>query len=261
MLGTPNMGSPCADVMNTAFETLGKNVEAVRQLRQDVAAEFNRVYLNRKGVKFSVLAGDPLPVMCKTLVWNDGVVPVPSAIWQIGDNAKSKSLHTDLTGTADFSAFVKPRLAIGPKGNHNPEAPQMPRGAVSEYAPDQSRDVSGARDLLMNGMFGSNGTPGGIFARAQRIAPGQSVEIDIPVEAATNFGLTFMAAPSMSVTLFDDKGTVAGKNLAGSPEARGMFRSIYIDKPVTNGTWKVRVENTGTMELEIVLTTWANAVR
>ncbi|HLM61270.1 MAG TPA: hypothetical protein VK308_10730, partial [Pyrinomonadaceae bacterium] len=35
-LGTPNMGSPCGDVMSTTFDLLGKNVEAVRQLRQDV---------------------------------------------------------------------------------------------------------------------------------------------------------------------------------------------------------------------------------
>ncbi|HKP68016.1 MAG TPA: alpha/beta hydrolase, partial [Pyrinomonadaceae bacterium] len=100
MLGTPNMGSPCADVMNTTFEALGKSVEAVRQLRQDVAVEFNRVNVNRKGVKFSVLAGDPLPTMCKTVTWNDGVVPVASAIWKIADHAKSKNLHTDLTGTS-----------------------------------------------------------------------------------------------------------------------------------------------------------------
>jgi hypothetical protein len=36
------MGSPCGDVMRATFEFLGKNVEAVRQLRQDVAAEFNK---------------------------------------------------------------------------------------------------------------------------------------------------------------------------------------------------------------------------
>lgn len=261
MLGTPNMGSPCADVMNTAFETLGKNVEAVRQLRQDVAAEFNRVYLNRKGVKYSVLAGNPLPTMCKSIVWNDGVVPVPSAKWQIADNAESTSLHTDLTGTSDFSAFVKPRLAIGPKGNHDPEAPQAPRGAISEYEPEHPRNMSGARDLLMNGMFGSAGTSGGVFAKAQKIAPGQTAELEIPVEAAQNFGLTFMAAPSVSVTLVDNQGAVMGKNLAGSPESRGLFRSIYVDTPVGHGTWKLRVENTGTMELEIVLTTWADAVK
>ena len=148
MLGTPNMGSPCADVMNTAFETLGKNVEAVRQLRQDVAAEFNRTVTNRKGVKFSVLAGDPLPVMCKTYVWNDGVVPVPSAIWQIKDNAKSKNVHTELTGTADFSAFVKPRLAIGPKGNHLPEAPEAP--TLSNY---QGGLSDGDAGLLWEGIM------------------------------------------------------------------------------------------------------------
>jgi hypothetical protein len=75
-------------------------------------------------VKFSALAGNPLPTMCKEVVWNDGVVSVQSAKWTIADTAETKSIHTDLTGTADFSQFVKPRLAIGPKGNHNPEAPQ-----------------------------------------------------------------------------------------------------------------------------------------
>src|SRR5687767_13391582 len=52
MLGTPNMGSPCADVMDSTFEVLGKTVEAVRQLKPSVVAEFNRVTTNRKGVKF-----------------------------------------------------------------------------------------------------------------------------------------------------------------------------------------------------------------
>jgi hypothetical protein len=259
--------------MNTAFETLGKNVEAVRQLRQDVAAEFNRVYLNRKGVKFSVLAGDPLPVMCKTLVWNDGVVPVPSAIWQIGDNAKSKSLHTDLTGTSDFSNFVKPRLAIGPKGNHNPEAPQAPQlpqypgqiGAFEAETSSMSRlygaryAIQGASDDVLRPETQEGSA--GIFAKAQKIAPGQTIEIDIPVAAAQNFGLTFMAPPSISATLVDNKGAVVGKNTAGSPESRGIFRSIYFDKPVTAGSWKLSVENTGPMELEIILTTWSNAVR
>jgi hypothetical protein len=70
-----------------------------------------------------------------------------------------------------------------------------------------------------------------------------------------------MAAPSISVTLLDDKGAAVVKNLSTSAEARGIFRSIFVNKPVTNGAWKVRVENTGAMELEIVLTTWSNAGR
>lgn len=278
MLGTPNMGSPCADVMNTTFETLGKNVEAVRQLRQDVSAEFNRVYLNRKGVKFSVLAGNPLPVMCKTLVWNDGVVPVPSAIWQISDNAQSKSLHTDLTGTSDFSSFVKPHLAIGPKGDHKPAVnvpgagggtPGLARVSpmLSENTVALARTANGeVMASLFPRLYGARefdvatleapDEPARPFAKAQTIAPGQTVDVEIPVESAQNLGITFMAAPSISVTLLDDKGAVAGKNLSTSPEAKGIFRSIFVGKPVTSGTWKLRVENTGAMELEIVLTTW-----
>ena len=105
MLGTPNMGSPCADVMNSTFEFLGKNVEAVRQFRQDVAAEFNQVNTNRKGVKFSVLAGNPLPTICKQIVWNDGVVPVPSAIWKIKDNAFIKECSHGLDRNGRFFKF------------------------------------------------------------------------------------------------------------------------------------------------------------
>jgi Putative serine esterase (DUF676) len=261
MLGTPNMGSPCADVMNFAFEITGKNVEAIRQLQPSVLEDFNKVNVNRKGVKFSVLAGNPLPVMCKTLVANDGVVPVPSAIWKIRDNAASKNLHTELTGTADFSAFVKPRLAIGPKGNHNPEMPEMPNqtgenrnsfGAVFTNAAYKSESQITNYTLQNFDLRPS-------FAKALKLAPKQSVEIEIPVEAASNFGLTFMADANISATLYDDKGVIAGKNLAKTPEANGWFRSIYVQKSVTNGTWKLKLENTSDKELEAIIATWSNA--
>jgi triacylglycerol esterase/lipase EstA (alpha/beta hydrolase family) len=257
MLGTPNMGSPCADVMNTTFEALGKNVEAVRQLRQDVTEEFNRVNVNRKGVKFSVLAGDPLPTMCKTITWNDGVVPVQSAIWKIADNAKSKSLHTDLTGTSDFSSFVKPRLAIGPKGNHNPEAPtveQLRGDVVPDY---RETEFTGQR---IYGMRESSIVPQP-FAKSVKLAPKQVVEIELPVTGAANFGVTFMALPTVSASLVDASGTVVGKNLANTPEAGQWFRSIFVDRQVTAGTWKLKVENTSDIESEIILTTWSDAVR
>ena len=263
MLGTPNMGSPCADVMNLAFEMTGKNVEAVRQLRQDVVADFNKVNTNRKGVKFSILAGDPLPVMCKTYVWNDGVVPVPSAIWKIKDNALSKNVHTELTGTSDFSSFVKPRLAIGPKGNHNPEAPELPvysnqtgqRNVNSyfvkaAYKPEISNETSPDEE---------NFKPD--FAKALKLAAKQSTEIEIPVEQTLNFGLTFMASPEVSATLLNEKGVIVGKNLTKTPEANAWFRSIFVEKNVSAGTWKLKLENTSNRELEIILATWSDIVK
>ncbi len=259
MLGTPNMGSPCADVMNTAFEALGKNVEAVRQLRQDVAEEFNRVNVNRKGVKFSVLAGDPLPTMCKSVVWNDGVVPVQSAIWKIKDFAKSKSLHTDLTGTSDFSSFVKPRLAIGPKGNHNPDMSDVMGSIVAPY-PNQMAAwsigrVYGKRDLSFEPLLPNLDTP---FAKSVKVGPKQIVEIEVPVISAATFGVTFMASSDVSAILSNESNVVVGKNLSKTAEAAQWFRSIFYDKPTTAGTWRLKLENTSDREAEVVVTTWSN---
>jgi triacylglycerol esterase/lipase EstA (alpha/beta hydrolase family) len=52
MLGTPNMGSPCADLMGGVFDFFEQPVEAMRQLRPSVVAEFNRQITNRKNVNF-----------------------------------------------------------------------------------------------------------------------------------------------------------------------------------------------------------------
>jgi pimeloyl-ACP methyl ester carboxylesterase len=263
MLGTPNMGSPCADVMDVAFEAFGSRVEAVRQLRQDHAVGFNRVNTARKGVKFSALAGNPLPTMCKSVVWNDGVVSVPSAKWIISDTAESKNIHTDLTGTSDFSSFVKPRLAVGPKGNHNPEAPQ----AIQAYVPDSdgpppsatSRSYGARSWFAVFDTISSESMSVDPFAKQMDVGPGQIVDVEIPVAAAMDFGVTFMADPKLSAALMDTNGNVLGRNASGSPESRGWFRSIYYDKPTLSATWKLRVENTGTQEHRIIVTTWANA--
>jgi pimeloyl-ACP methyl ester carboxylesterase len=268
MLGTPNMGSPCADVMDSTFEVLGKNVEAVRQLKPSVVAEFNRVNTNRKGVKFSVLAGNPLPVMCKTVTWNDGVVPVESAVWTIRDNALSKNVHTDLTGTADFSGFVKPRLAIGPNGDHNPERPEAPQ--LRQFPGQVNRNTDGAATpALVNASYVSRSgfrvdaavdefRPS--FAKELKLAPKQVLELEIPVAAgAANFGVTFMAGALVSATLADERGATRGQNLANSPESRGFFRTIFVDKNVAAGVWKLRLENTGTLEATAVISTWTDA--
>lgn len=275
MLGTPNMGSPCADVMNLAFEITGNNVEAVRQLRPDYLAGFNRINVDRKGVRFSALAGNPLPTMCKSIVWNDGVVPVPSAKWTIADNAESKSIHTDLTGTADFSSFVRPRLSIGPRGDHYPEV-QTPASASSLNL-TKERDRADVASTLTTALFprayGMSTNVNGIastnnlvaydagqpFAKSLKIGGKQTVDIEIPVEAASNFGVTFMADQTVSVSLIDASGAVVDKDLAGSPGSRGWFRSLFYDKPVDAGAWKLRIVNTSDLEHPIILTTWNNA--
>ena len=259
MLGTPNTGSPCADVMDFAFNLTDKSPRVIHDMTTEAMAEFNQRVVSRRGVKFSALAGNPLPTMCKSIVPNDGLVPVPSAIWTIGDHKESSSIHTDLTSTKDFSDFVKPHLAIGPRGDHNP-SPDIPGMG---WLPRSKRQygASFAGDNFEESGFGDSvAVDGGqAFARDLHLAPKQSIEIDVPVEAARNFGLTFMADPNISATLLDASGTVVGSNLAGSPESRSWFRSILCNRPTTAGIWKIRLENTGDKESRIVLTTWKDA--
>lgn len=251
MLGTPNMGSPCADVMDIAFSVTGTTPNAVRELKPDVVAEFNRVVTNRKDVKFSVLAGNPLPTMCKTVAWNDGVVSVESAHWQIADRGLSSSLHTDLTGTKDFSAWVKPHLAVGPKSYKIPDVPVPPTALLTP--------VSKYNGAAAGPFFGPSPVYVEDTGRAATLAAKEVKEIEIPVSAAPDLGITFMADAKISVELVNDKGVVIGKNLAGSPESRPWFRSIYLKAGVTAGTWKLRVTNTGDLERPAYFAIWQNA--
>ncbi|HEX8248629.1 MAG TPA: hypothetical protein VF599_10685 [Pyrinomonadaceae bacterium] len=116
MLGTPNMGSPCADFLYPKYKLLGFEVEALRELQLPVVAAFNNEVTNRKGVKFSITYTDKIPRTCDLKEAGDGVVSKSSAIWQIADVSHSDSLeHTSLTGKEDFMRFVYPRLALGPK--------------------------------------------------------------------------------------------------------------------------------------------------
>ncbi len=200
------------------------------------STDFNKVNINRKGVKFSVLAGNPLPTMCKTVVWNDGVVPVPSAKWKITDNAESKSIHTDLTGTSDFSSFVKPRLAIGPKGNHNPEMPNFP----NQTGQNRQRTISA--HIFINAAYQAEKFQtkirltqiftNPILPKPLKSRRSNRSKSKFPSKQAKNFGLTFMAASEISATLYNEKGEIVGKNLTKTPEANAWFRSIYIDKNV-----------------------------
>ena len=68
-----------------------------------------------------------------------------------------------------------------------------------------------------------------------------------------------MASNEISATLFNEKGVIVGKNLTKTPEANAWFRSIFVDKNVTNGTWKLKLENTSDRELEAIIATWSDA--
>lgn len=38
--------------------------------------------------------------------------------------------------------------------------------------------------------------------------------------------------------------------------SKSLFRSIFIDRPITKGTWKLRLSNEGELESEVILASW-----
>jgi pimeloyl-ACP methyl ester carboxylesterase len=251
MLGTPNMGSRCADMISAPLETAGQSMDALRELRPSVVEQFNAVHTERKGVEFSVLAGNPLPAICYMYDDNDGVVTVPSATWQITDVEQQGVLHTSMTGTEGFASFVKPRVAIGPK-----KAAESVK--LSALASPLNALASGL-DAAEGGRTDAASVKPD-FSQIVKLAPGQTLKVAIPVRDARDFGMTFVAATKVSATLSDDKGAVVGTNLTGKPEASQIFRSLLVDRPVAKATWTLTLQNADEVERQVVLSTWSRPI-
>ena len=269
MLGTPNQGSPCANLMYAAFASKGDKVRALWELSTRQVEKFNQLYTDRRGVRFSALVGKAIPSTCHAPLRGDGVVSIGSARWMIKDWRYSNSLaHTDLTSRADFGAFVFPRLSTGPRGNHDPEIL-----SAGNYSP-QTDDFADASSSAQGDRYGFNSyfqkasfrrekqtdddeqmsdapIEGLTFAGQIKISANQTTEISVPVTDGSRASVIFTAAPNISATLIDASGNIVGKNLADTPESKQMFRTITVDKAITNGTWKLKLENRSTEEVTV----------
>ncbi|HEX2641111.1 MAG TPA: choice-of-anchor X domain-containing protein, partial [Pyrinomonadaceae bacterium] len=257
MLGTPNMGSPCADLADGLLDPLGKRVEALRQLEPGEVAKFNSQTTNRKGVKFSILVGVFTTRTCGTGVPGDIVVPVPSAEWEIGELGYVNRIHTGLTGQQDFEFWVKPHLALGPKKaavgasvaeNNRP-------GFVS--APIRENLMASADLLSILSLTNSqNEAPKVVQSRNLPLKAGESAEM--PVSAAANAanGITFLASSNVTVSLVDGEGETVERVEAGSPESAEIFKSF--DLSGRTGNFTLRFENTGERDESAFAAVWTS---
>ncbi|HKP70131.1 MAG TPA: hypothetical protein VJV05_12660 [Pyrinomonadaceae bacterium] len=270
MLGTPNGGVPCVDVFLGKLGIFNKELRAARELTNDEMINFNRYVVNTGGAKLSALAGNPVPVVCGGLEWNDGFVTVKSAHYGMSDIGQSNDLHHQLTDSKNFGSFVLPHLVTGPKGTYPRPVKNDPTdwrrwqtesgasmsggpgAAVSELLPARESLYSLA-DERPSGASGPNAEAeislGSVvindaWTKELKLEPKQTVELELPVEAAPNLGITFFAQQSVSVSLIDDNGKVVGRSLSTSAFAGTMFRSLFASRPIGAGVWKVRLENT-----------------
>ena len=279
MLGTPNGGVKCVDVFLGKLGMMKAELNAARELTNDEMLNFNRYVVNTGGAKLSALAGNPVPIICGGLDWNDGLVTVRSATFGVADNGQSNDLNYQLVDAKNFGNFVKPHLVTGPKRTY----PIAVKNDPTDWRRWQVADGTGwlgeshhndilaltfldpgprsggpsavAEDAIADDPLGANSS----FSKEVSLKPGETVNIDIQVDPASNLGMTFMVASSVSVSLLDDKGVMAAKSLAGSTYANSLFRSIYFPKPVTGGTWKLRIQNTSSVEQRFVGYTWSIA--
>jgi pimeloyl-ACP methyl ester carboxylesterase len=262
MLGTPNQGSPCADIVNYLFEENGHNqMEAMRELKPIIVRAFNTRVTDRKQVLFSVMAGTPLPFTCHEKVQGDLVVPIQSALYTIPDRGFTTRNHLDMTGKEDFQAFVLPRLAVGPKKARTEfYMSALENNRNENFAAggdvDEKDDRYGFNQYFQKASYkraetveaDNDDSLKNLTTRQKvELQANQTKEIEIPVNDASYAGVVLVATPAVSATLTDASGAILGVSSGGREAVKQLFRTIAVDKKVTKGVWKLKLENLGSI--------------
>lgn len=262
MVGTPNKGTPCSIGVDTIISRFfNKSGEAFREITYNNMQEFNRRIKAHKGAKFYGLVGHGFNKTCHMTTPGDSIVPAGSALWLIKNfkYTPKTSTHDFMLGESENQKIIHQWLAIPPKGNHKPEAEDY-TGSLTDELPEES--------FLKQRNYGAMFRPASFennvrttddediepnFGTGVKLKPNQSTEIEIPVIDGKRMSITFLAPKNVSATLIENNGTIAGKNLAGTPEAANAFRSIDVEKPFQKGTWKLKLESRETEDAEIAV--------
>ncbi len=265
MLGTPNKGVPCAEAFLGKLGLFSEKLQPTKELTDLEITRFNEFVRNTRGTKLSALAGNVVPFICGGYEWNDGFITVESAKHGIADFAYLNDLNPNLVNSRGFGIFVLPHLVTGPDGKYpvpvksdpnNWERWKLDHG--NPYSPryDPKAKIGFSDDKAGN--FSS--TDPQTFMKEIKVSPKQTVEIEVPVETAENFGMSFMADRSVSVSLLDQNGKTVGKNMSDSPFAAVMFRTLFFEQTVTKGIWKLKIENGSDFEQTFIGYGWSVAL-
>jgi hypothetical protein len=238
MLGTPNAGSPCADLFD---------VPLTKELRTDDVARFNQEVTDRRGIPFSVAAGVHVPVTCDTLQAGDDVVPVDSAHTGIDDWQLFEVMHTAMTASPQlFGQFVLPRL----NGTYYPTGGASTAAAATKVAATKAMAAKATTAAAT-----AAHSPQLLQIDPMTLEPGQSTEIPLTVpDSATSAGLGLAAAPLVTVEVLKDGATVA--TLPAAAPLDSLVRTVDLPGPVP-GRYTMRFTNTGDATVQTESSVWA----
>lgn len=225
MLGTPNMGSPCANLVYPV--TSGR--PTLELTPGYVENTFNRLVTNRKGVPFSIVAGTHMEVTCYDPEVGDMVVGLHSALWQIADRGMMNMLHTSMTvSKAMFDGFVRRRLEVGPGGGAT---------AARASAAGRARASSAA---AVTAAARKHVVPQVLATRKLTVRRGRTASVKIAGERKAALDVVLLAPAGVTSELVAPGGAVAASVKAGSPESRAVLRSLR-GSSRRAGRWTLRL--------------------
>lgn len=262
MVGTPNMGTPCSTGIETIYTKIfSKNVPAYNEVAIKNMKAFNERVKARKGTRFSILVGNAFDPNCQMDGPGDGITPNRSAIWTIKQWKFStvRAHHQNQLGHQPNFTQIVNWLAIPPKGDHRPDTDSFMGEAKPRDEFETRRYGAMAADLgALEYAFASTEDSEPDVATGIKLAPETSGDVPIPVKKGSRLSVTFLAPAGVSATLYDDLGKVAGKIIAGTPEAEGNFRTITVKRPFESGTWKLRLDSNEKTEAEIAVVAYVD---
>ncbi len=253
MLGTPNLGSACANPLTALLSPTGVALPAY-ELTPIAASDFNARITNRRGVPFSIFIGDSVPDTCDEGHFGDGVVSVPSARWKISDNRTGLELHTSLTNSAFvFNAWVVPHLALGPDNlARTATAVARPASTHGASAGIFARAAAVSRRPTPRLCVSTAPGPQIIGSQLLSIRRGHSRSVVFNVTSGSKLTITAFSGPGVSSRLTDPRHHARSTISGASPAGRLLFRTVVIRKP-RRGKWRLTLDtsNAGSVPVAV----------
>jgi triacylglycerol esterase/lipase EstA (alpha/beta hydrolase family) len=242
MLGTPNVGSPCASLLG-----INELFPAGFQNTPGQVALFNAQVTNQRGVAFSVLAGDARSFTCSSSEDGDDFVSLTSARYVYTDVSIELGLaHTDMTSSiAAFELFEKPHLIAvpGPLSGVNSNAAGVHAGASSAQAAEQQAISAGS--AVNPTAASSSPSPEILSLESVTIQVAGSTDIQLPISRPQQIGVLLAAPAAVSAQLIDPAGLVVAST-PGSTTSDPDY--LYDLGPVAlpaTGIWTLHLVNNG----------------
>ncbi|WP_311922604.1 InlB B-repeat-containing protein, partial [Microbispora sp. H10836] len=257
-MGTPNLGSPCADVAARLRPKM--HWPATLELTTTHMTEiFNKDVHRLRGVLPSALVGVKRGVVCDwfggdpakpTKEDGDSIVPVSSASFDYTDIKTTESSHVRMTTSVkDFEGYVKERLAKSLAGTSG-SVELAPQGG--ELAP-QVQAHAGVKAAADGGA--ASESPSSFAMPSTAVEPGKTVSVPLDVPQGTAFGVTAVLPETVGMLLRDPSGKPAASYAAGSEAAEQPIQGLSVAKPQA-GAWKLEITNTAAEAVTADVLAW-----